>query len=102
MCGNEFLIEYLEEQAKMGRKETYPKTKMCNVLPCRPWDPLEGRKLGIRMWVPQTMEELIKNASHKLRMLEAKCIILCEEGCQVTDVDSIVDMQRLYLIYQTK
>ncbi|KAG6387615.1 hypothetical protein SASPL_152807 [Salvia splendens] len=87
-----------KEHAKMGREETHAK-KVCDVLP---WDPIEGRKRGIRMWVPHTMEELIKDASHKLWMLEAKCIILSEQGCQVTNVDTIVDMQRLYLVYETK
>ncbi|XP_042038952.1 potassium channel SKOR-like isoform X2 [Salvia splendens] len=92
---------YLEEEAMMGREETHEK-KVCSVLPCRPWDPIEGRKRGIRMWVPHTMEELTEDASYKLRMLEAKCMILSEEGCQVTDVDTIVDRQRLYLVYETK
>ncbi|KAL1566752.1 potassium channel SKOR-like [Salvia divinorum] len=100
--GNKNMIRYLEE-AKTTHGVTHAK-KRCNVLPCRPWDPpVKGRKSGVRMWVPPTMEELIKAASHKLRMLDAgaKCIILCEDGCQITDVDMIMDMQLLYLIYET-
>lgn len=64
--------------------------KVCDV---RPY----GKKWGFRMRVPHTMKELIKYASHELGMLEAKCIILSEEGCVVTDVDTIVNRQRLYL-----
>ncbi|KAG6385786.1 hypothetical protein SASPL_154667 [Salvia splendens] len=101
ICGNINMIRYLEEEKTDQAREVTHTKKVCDMLPCRPWDPVEGRKRGIRMWVPNTMEELIKDASQKLRMLDAKCIILSEEGCQITNGDMIVDMQRLYLIYET-
>lgn len=53
------------------------------------------------MWVPQTMEELIEAASHKLRIVDAECIILCEDGGQILEADMITDGQKLYLIDQT-
>lgn len=78
---------------------THPKKK-CTVFPFHPWDPKEGRRHGVVMWVPHTMEELVEAASEKLELVD-KCIILSEDGGQILDVEMIVDAQKLYVINGT-
>lgn len=82
-------------------EQTHAKKK-CTVFAFHPWDPKEGRKHGVVMWVPHTMEELIEAVSHQLGMLdaEAKYIVLSEDGGQILEADMITDGQKLYLIHQ--
>ncbi|XP_057807219.1 potassium channel SKOR isoform X2 [Salvia miltiorrhiza] len=111
ICGNKNMIRLLEE-AKTAQLSEYPDRvnevtelthakKKCTVFPFHPWDPKEGRRHGVVMWVPHAMEELIEAASHQLGMLDAECIILSEDGGQILDVDMITEGQKLYLINQT-
>ncbi|KAL1540741.1 potassium channel SKOR-like isoform X2 [Salvia divinorum] len=113
ICGNKNMIRLLEE-AKTAQLSEYPDSphsheftelrhakKKCTVFPFHPWDPKQGRRHGIVMWVPHNMEELIEAASHQLGMLDAECIILSEDGGQILETDMITEAQNLYLIYQT-
>ncbi|KAL1566753.1 hypothetical protein AAHA92_02325 [Salvia divinorum] len=113
ICGNKNMIRLLEE-AKATQLLDSPRSneataelthakRKCTVFAFHPWDPKEGRKHGVVMWVPHSMEELIEVVSHQLGMLdaEAKRIILSEDGGQILEADMITDGQKLYLIYQT-
>ncbi|KAL8550133.1 hypothetical protein ACS0TY_008818 [Phlomoides rotata] len=109
MCGNKNLIQLLEE-AKMAQLSEFPSSsqdvterihpKKCTVFPFHPWDPKEGRKHGIVMWVPRTIEELIEVASNQLRLHDASCV-LSEDGGRIIEEDLITDGQKLYLINET-
>ncbi|KAL0430485.1 UNVERIFIED_CONTAM: Potassium channel SKOR [Sesamum radiatum] len=74
--------------------------KKCTVFPFHPWDPKEGRKHGIVMWVPNTIDELIKAASKQLGLPDGS-FILSEDGGNILDVDLLVDGQSLYMINET-
>ncbi|KAK4480079.1 hypothetical protein RD792_013136 [Penstemon davidsonii] len=107
MCGNENMIRILEE-AKAAQLSKFPDCsqevidklhpRKCTVLPFHPWDPKEGRRHGIVMWVPHSMEELIKLAAKQLEMSEDSFCILSEDGGKILEVDMIVDGQKLYII----
>ncbi|XP_047974109.1 potassium channel SKOR-like isoform X2 [Salvia hispanica] len=111
ICGNKNMIRLLEEarttqlldspRSNEVTEQTHAKKK-CTVFAFHPWDPKEGRKHGVVMWVPHTMEELIEAVSHQLGMLdaEAKYIVLSEDGGQILEADMITDGQKLYLIHQ--
>ncbi|KAL0430478.1 UNVERIFIED_CONTAM: Potassium channel SKOR [Sesamum radiatum] len=108
-CGNKNMIRLLEE-AKKAQLSEYPahsqevtdkkQTKKCTVFPFHPWDPKEGRKHGIVMWVPNTIDELIKAATKQLELPDGLCI-LSEDGGKIFDVDMVTDGQRLYMINET-
>lgn len=74
--------------------------KKCTIFPFHPWDPKEDRKLGIVLWVPHTMEELIKAAAEQLQFPSGTCIV-SEDAGKILDVDMIDDGQKLYLISET-
>ncbi|KAH6837532.1 STELAR K+ outward rectifier [Perilla frutescens var. hirtella] len=108
ICGNKNLIRLLEE-AKTAQLSEYPDSshevtdrthqkKKCTVFPFHPWDPKEGGRYGVVMWVPHTMEELIEAASNQLELADAPCILLSEDGGKILDVEMITDAQKLYLI----
>ena len=74
--------------------------RKCTVFPFHPWGPKEERRLGIVLWVPRTMEELIKAAVDELEISTSSCN-LSEDGGKILDADLISDGQKLYLIGQT-
>ncbi|KAK6154114.1 hypothetical protein DH2020_013753 [Rehmannia glutinosa] len=108
MCGNKNMIRLLEE-AKIVQLSKVPDysqevtekshAKKCTVFPFHPWHPNEGRKPGIVMWVPHTIEELIKSASEQLEIeLPDGSYILSEDGGKIVEVDMISDGQKLYMM----
>lgn len=65
-----------------------------------PVDTKEKRRRGIVLWVPRSIEELIRTAAEQLNVPEASCI-LSEDEAKITDVDLISDGQKLYLTVET-
>ncbi|KAA8530688.1 hypothetical protein F0562_005378 [Nyssa sinensis] len=108
MCGNKNMIKLLED-AKSAQLSEYPDSqeitdkmhpRKCTVFPFHPWDPREDRSHGIVLWVPHTIEEVIKTAAEQLNFPSGSCI-LTEDGGKILDVDMIGDGQKLYLIGET-
>lgn len=107
--GNKKLLKVLED-AKSAElvelrdysqgKEDNRHRKKCTVFPFHPWDPKEKRKPGIMLWVPETIEELIKEAAEQLKLPESTCIVSEDVG-QILDVEFICDGQKLYLVCET-
>lgn len=71
--------------------------KKCTVFPFHPED---VKKHGVVLWVPGSVEELVKTASEQLSF-PSGCFILTEDGGKIIDVDTINDGQKLYLISET-
>ncbi|GAV60464.1 cNMP_binding domain-containing protein/Ion_trans domain-containing protein/DUF3354 domain-containing protein/Ank_2 domain-containing protein [Cephalotus follicularis] len=109
MCGNKNLIRLLED-AKSAQLSESPyhsqentdgiHPRKCTVFPFHPWDPEEHRRVGVVLWVPHTIEELIKNATEQLD-LSSGCCILSEDAGKILDVDMINDDQKLHLVSET-
>ncbi|KAJ6684193.1 POTASSIUM CHANNEL SKOR-LIKE [Salix viminalis] len=105
MCGSKNLIKLLEE-AKSSQKldfhysthETREKVlpKKCTIFPFHPRGPEEQRRPGVVLWVPDTMEELVKEASEQLQFPDGFCI-LTEDAGKILDVKMIDEGQKLYL-----
>lgn len=53
------------------------------------------------VWVPHTMEELIKSAAEQLEISGVSCI-LSEDAGKIPDVNMISDGQKLYLVSETQ
>ncbi|KAK2998532.1 hypothetical protein RJ639_024571 [Escallonia herrerae] len=97
MCGNKNMIKLLEE-AKYSQLSELPdrsqeitdKThpRKCTVFPFHPSEHKENRRYGIVLWVPHTLEELVKTAQDKLG--------------KILDADMISDGQKLYLVSETQ
>ncbi|KAL6537665.1 hypothetical protein OROHE_012292 [Orobanche hederae] len=109
LCGNKNMIRLLQE-AKMAQLSEFPdssldvittdklRTKKCTVFPFHPWHhPMEGRKHGIVMWVPHTIDELIEQASKQLELRPGGSFILSEDGGKILEADMITDGQKLYM-----
>ncbi|XP_050219146.1 potassium channel SKOR-like isoform X2 [Mercurialis annua] len=103
--GNKSLINLLEvaKTAQMAEFsashqliQAEKRREKCTVFPFHPWDPIEKRKSGVVLWVPQTMEELVKAAMEQLKC-SSNCI-LSEDGGKILDIDMINDAQKLYLV----
>ncbi|KAE9606094.1 putative potassium channel, voltage-dependent, EAG/ELK/ERG, ankyrin repeat-containing [Lupinus albus] len=109
ICGNKNLIKLLED-AKSAQLSEFPcrsqkftdkmHPKKCTVFPFHPWDPKEHRKHGIVLWIPHTIEELIKTAAEHIDF-RGDSFILSEDAGKITDVDMIKDGQKLYLVHET-
>ncbi|KAF6144698.1 hypothetical protein GIB67_006190 [Kingdonia uniflora] len=109
ICGNKSLVKLLED-AKLAQlteldysKEVQDKhhRRKCTVFPFHPWDTTEKRRQGIVLWIPQSVEELVKIAEEHLKYPPpqfSSCIILSEDAGQITDVEMIHDYQKLYLV----
>ncbi|PQM40740.1 potassium channel SKOR [Prunus yedoensis var. nudiflora] len=110
MCGNKNLINLLEEakatqltespyRAQELKDKMHP--KKCTVFPFHPWEGKEQRRPGIVLWVPTTIQELIKKATELLEYSSGSFIILSEDGGKFLDVDLINDGQKLYVVSDT-
>ncbi|PQQ09589.1 potassium channel SKOR [Prunus yedoensis var. nudiflora] len=110
MCGNKNLIKLLEEakatqltespyRAQELTDKMHP--KKCTVFPFHPWEGKEQRRPGIVLWVPTTIQELIKKATELLEFSSGSFIILSEDGGKFLDVDLINDGQKLYVVSDT-
>lgn len=73
--------------------------KKCTIYPFQPWEPKDQNKYGVVLWVPETIDELMKTAADhlKLDLLPTSCIIT-EDAGKLLDVEMIADEQKLYLI----
>ncbi|GJZ76792.1 potassium channel SKOR-like protein [Tanacetum coccineum] len=110
LSGNKILIKLLEE-AKYLQLPEFPSSsqepsvtdkipkKKCTIYPFPPWEPKGQNKFGVVLWVPDTIDELMKTAADhlKLELPHASCIITEDVG-KILDVDMITDGQKLYLI----
>ncbi|XWS11574.1 hypothetical protein CRYUN_Cryun37aG0009900 [Craigia yunnanensis] len=109
MCGNKNLIKLLVD-AKSTQLSEFPycskeitdkmHPKKCTVFPFHSWDAKEQRRHGIVLWIPHTIEELVKTAAEQLDFPGDSCI-LSEDAGKILDVDMINDGQKLYLISET-
>ncbi|CAJ1970874.1 unnamed protein product [Sphenostylis stenocarpa] len=109
ICGNKNLIKLLED-AKSAQLLEFPYSsqeftdkmhpKKCTVFPFHPWDPKDNRRYGIVLWIPHSIEELIKSAAEHLEF-SGDSYILSEDGGKITDVNMIKDGQKLYLVQET-
>jgi len=108
-CGNKMLIKLLEDAKNSqissfpsGSKEPKDKVykKKCTVYFSHPGDSKEKRRRGIVLWVPRSIEELIRTAKEQLNVPEASCV-LSEDEAKIIDVDLISDGQKLYLAVET-
>lgn len=87
------MIKHLDSDQSsgaMGRRK-------CTVFAFHPWDPLEKKRPGIVLWMPQTMEELIDAAREQLDC-PLGSYVLSEDGAKVPDIDMISDDQKLFLV----
>lgn len=66
------------------------------MFPFHPWDPNEKRKEGVVLWIPRTIEDLIKSSKEQLNFSGSR--LLSEDGARIVDVDMISDKQKLYLV----
>lgn len=74
--------------------------KKCTVFPFHPEESKDVKKPGVVLWVPGSVEELVKTGSEQLS-LPSGSFILTEDGGKIIDVDTINDGQKLYLISET-
>lgn len=76
--------------------------RKCTVFPFHPLDNTEERKVGIMLWVPNSINELMRIAAEQLGVVKDSCYLLTEDGGKILDVDLIDDGQKLYLIGETQ
>jgi hyperpolarization activated cyclic nucleotide-gated potassium channel 4 len=72
--------------------------RRCSVFPNHPWDTDSGREEGVVLWIPHTIEGLIRSAQEKLSLSGSCLRLLGEDGARVHDVDMVQDGQKLYLV----
>ncbi|XP_020090467.1 potassium channel KOR1-like isoform X2 [Ananas comosus] len=103
-CGSKSLMMLLEA-AKADELSKFPdradfRDKMhprrCSVFPFHPWDPKEKRREGVVLWIPHTIEDLIKSCEEQLNCPGSR--LLSEDGARIVDVDMITDGQKLYFV----
>jgi hypothetical protein len=75
--------------------------KTCTVFPIHPWDPKEERREGVVLWIPQSIEELIKAAKEQLKCSSGTCI-LSENGGKIHDINMVSNDQKLYLVSESQ
>ncbi|KAI3665154.1 hypothetical protein L6452_43775 [Arctium lappa] len=108
MSGNKLLIKLLEEAKSVqlselpeGSQEITDKMhpRKCTIYPFHPWEPKEKTRFGVVVWIPRTIDELIKMAAEQLKLqLHPDSCIVTEDAGKILDVDMIIDDQKLYLI----
>nr|XP_043634848.1 potassium channel SKOR-like [Erigeron canadensis] len=103
------ILDNLEEEAKTHQLELLSylqepsgkvMRKRCIVYPFQPWEESKDQnKYGVVLWVPDTIDELMKTAAEylKLDLPPTSCIVTQDAG-RIFDVDIIKDEQKLYLI----
>lgn len=106
ISGNKNMMDLLEE-AKSAQLSELPdlsqestdkmRRRKCTVFPFHPWEPKDARKCGVVLWVPDSIEELIREASEQLNFSSCTCI-LSEDAGKIIDVDMISNNQKLYLM----
>lgn len=77
------------------------RNKKCTVFAFHPWrHQQEERREGVVLWVPQSMEELIKVAAEKLECGDDAdgSYILSEDGGKIFDTNMISYDQKLFLV----
>ncbi|KAM7251465.1 hypothetical protein ACFE04_023348 [Oxalis oulophora] len=73
--------------------------RKCTVFPFHPCDEKKVEKrYGIVVWIPQTIGELIGAASEQLRCSSTGCCLVAENGGRITDVNMIIDDEKLFLV----
>ncbi|XP_008795354.1 potassium channel KOR1 isoform X2 [Phoenix dactylifera] len=82
------------ERAREVQDKMHP--RRCTVFPFHPWDSKEERREGVMLWIPCTMEKLIRSSREQLKSSGSR--ILSEDGARILDVDMISDGQKLYLV----
>ncbi|XP_019054974.1 PREDICTED: potassium channel SKOR isoform X2 [Nelumbo nucifera] len=109
-CGNKHLIKLLEDakSTQLSKSHNYSQEirdkmhqRRCTVFPFHPWDPKENRRVGVVLWVPHTLEELINMAAEHLKCFDRSCI-LSEDAGKIHDVNMIYDGQKLYFVSGTQ
>lgn len=70
----------------------------CTVFPQNPWEHINERKIGVVLWIPESIEELIQTAKEKLQFSNDSCILLSENGGKILDVNMISNDQKLFLV----
>ncbi|XP_074376254.1 potassium channel KOR1-like isoform X6 [Apium graveolens] len=102
--GNKNLVQLLENakhdqlrEFPSGSMECHDRHRKCTVFPYQSWDNKEERRLGVVLWIPQNIEELIEMAKMQLNLRGSFCIIT-EDGGKILDLDMICDDQKLYLM----
>eukprot|EP00257_Ricinus_communis_P028191 XP_025015605.1 potassium channel SKOR isoform X3 [Ricinus communis] len=90
------MSEFSESPQRVEASEM--RRRKCTVFPFHPWDPIEKRN-GVVLWVPQTMEELVKVAMEQLKS-SSNCI-LSEDGGKIVDASMINDGQKLFLVSES-
>jgi len=75
--------------------------KRCTVYPFHPWDHEAGKREGVVLWVPQNIEELIKEAGKHLETTN-NSYILTEEGGKVLHVNMINNDEKLFLVSEAQ
>lgn len=74
--------------------------KKCTVYSSHPNESKEKRRRGIVLWVPRSIEELVRTAAEQLNVSEANCVLSEDDG-KIIDVELINDGQKLYLTVET-
>ncbi|KAF7822171.1 potassium channel SKOR-like [Senna tora] len=77
-------------------RDENPKKK-CTVFPFHPRHHNKDKRAGAVLWVPQSIEELIKVANEQLKSSSGSCI-LSEHGGKILDADMISNGEKLYLV----
>ncbi|CAH1436932.1 unnamed protein product [Lactuca virosa] len=108
LSGNMILMKLLEEAKSFQMLEfpscsQEPRDKMsrkkCTVYEFHPWELKDERKYGVVLWVPDTIDELMKTAAKHLKLeLSTGFCIVTEDVGKIVDVNMITDGQKLYLI----
>ncbi|KAM0917953.1 hypothetical protein ACQ4PT_009343 [Festuca glaucescens] len=98
----------LLEQAKADELSKFPARgdevrdtlhpRRCSVFPNHPWDTDSEREEGVVLWIPHTIDGLIRSAQEKLSLSSSCLRLLGEDGARVQDVNMVHDGQKLYLI----
>ncbi|CAH8309866.1 unnamed protein product [Eruca vesicaria subsp. sativa] len=109
-CGNKMLIKLLED-AKISQMSSFLSSskelkdkvykKKCTVYSSHPNESKEKRRRGIVLWVPRSIEELVRTAAEQLNVPEASYCVLSEDEGKIIDVELISDGQKLYLTVET-
>ncbi|KAK4750829.1 hypothetical protein SAY87_004311 [Trapa incisa] len=110
LIGDKNLIKLFEDagnsqSSKLVDHSQFPDTpqrRKCTVFPYHPWDGKDAqRKPGVVLWVPETLEELIREAKVRLNM-PSECCFISESGGVITDLDMINHDQNLFLVKDEK